>query len=76
MFNLAGNKYAAEQDRWGNIEITRKRDGASCYLQGDDAIEFEDHHRIPHGITYPSGPFRTYEEHVDACLDAYDAVMS
>jgi len=72
---LSGNKYSAKEDRMGNVLITRKADGATCYLQGDDAIEFLDNHRILDAIEYPSGPFKTSAEHVDACLDAYDAVM-
>lgn len=72
---LNGNHYSAIQDQTGNITITRKRDMASCYLQGDDAVEFIDNHRILDAIEYPSGPFKTQAEHVDACLDAYDEVM-
>jgi len=73
---LIGNKYTAREDRLGNITITRKTDGATCLLQGDDAIEFIDNHRILGAIDYPSGPFRTPQEHVDACLDMYDGVLS
>jgi len=72
---LNGNKYSAKSDRFGNVLILRKFDMATVYLQGDDAIEFEDNHRILQAIEYPSGPFKTLEEHVDACLDAYDEVM-
>ena len=72
---MRGNKFSAIQDRIGNWTITRLSDGASVYLQGDDAIEFSDNHRILDAITYPSGPFKTYEGHVDACLDAYTDVM-
>ncbi len=73
---LLGNKYTAREDQMGNVLITRKADGAYCYLQGDDAIEFLDNHRILGAIEYPSGPFGTSAEHVDACLDQYDDVMS
>lgn len=72
---MRGNHYSAVQDRQGNWTITRFSDMAQCYLQGDDAIEFTDNHRILDAITYPSGPFKTYEEHVDACLDMYDPVL-
>lgn len=72
---LIGNKYTAKEDRSGSITIRRKADGATCYLQGDDAIEFIDNHRILDAIEYPSGPFKTSTEHVDACLDQYDAVL-
>lgn len=72
---LRGNHYSAIEDRRGNITITRLVDGASVFLQGDDAIEFLDNHRILDTIEYPSGPFKTSEEHVDACLDQYDNVM-
>jgi hypothetical protein len=73
---LNGHKYSAKEDRMGNVTILRKSDGASCYLQGDDAIEFLDNHRILDAIDYPSGPFKTAADHVDACLDQYDSVMS
>lgn len=72
---LNGNKYSAVRDRMGNVTIIRKSDGASCYLQGDDATEFVDNHRILEAIEYPSGPFKTSAEHVDACLDEYSVVM-
>ena len=72
---LNGNKYSAREDRIGNVLILRKTDMASCYLQGDDAVEFLDNHRILDAIDYPSGPFKTLADHVDACLDAYDSVM-
>jgi hypothetical protein len=68
---LNGNRYSAVEDRMGNITITRKRDLASVYLQGDDAVEFLDNHRILEAVDYPSGPFKTLAEHVDVCLDAY-----
>lgn len=73
---LNGNHYSAKSDRFGNVTILRKRDLATVYLQGDEAIEFLDNHRILDAIEYPSGPFVTQADHVDACLDAYDAVMS
>jgi len=72
---LSGNRYSAVEDRIGNILVTRKIDGATCYLQGDDAIEFIDNHRILDAIAYPSGPFKTSQEHVDVCLDAFDEIM-
>ena len=73
---LNGNHYSAKTDRFGNVTILRKSDLATVYLQGDDAVEFLDNHRILEAIEYPSGPFKTSAEHVDACLDAYDEVMS
>lgn len=73
---LNGNHYSAKSDRYGNITILRKSDMKTVYLQGDDAIEFEDNHRILDAIEYPSGPFQTSAEHVDACLDAYDEIMA
>ncbi len=72
---LNGNHYSAVEDRMGNVTILRKSDMATVYLQGDDAVEFLDNHRILYAIEYPSGPFKTSAEHVDACLDAYDEVM-
>ena len=72
---LNGNRYSAVEDRMGNVTILRKSDMKTVYLQGDDAVEFLDNHRILDAIEYPSGPFQTAAEHVDACLDAYDEVM-
>lgn len=72
---LNGNHYSAVEDRMGNVIITRKRDMASVYLHGDDAVEFIDNHRVLQAIDYPSGPFKTQAEHIDACLDAYDEVI-
>ena len=72
---MRGNKFKAVEDRWGNVTITRFSDGASVLLQGDDATEFIDNHRILGAIDYPSGPFKTPEEHIDACLDQYTDVM-
>jgi hypothetical protein len=72
---LNGNHYSSKSDRFGNVTITRKSDLATVYLQGDEAVEFDDNHRILDAIDYPSGPFNTLAEHVDACLDAYDEVM-
>ena len=72
---LNGNHYSAKSDSFGNVTILRKSDLATVYLQGDEAVEFVDNHRILDAIEYPSGPFTTQAEHVDACLDAYDEVM-
>jgi hypothetical protein len=72
---MRGNHYSAKQDRQGNWTITRLFDMASCYLQGDDAIEFTDNHRILDAMEYPNKLFRTAAEHIDACLDAYDNVL-
>jgi hypothetical protein len=68
---LSGNHYSAKDDSWGNVTITRRSDLATIYLQGDDATEFIDNHRILNAIEYPSGPFATLAENVDACLDDY-----
>ncbi len=76
MIELLGNKYKAIEYRSGNILITRKSDQMSVYLQGDDAVEFIDNHRILGTSEYPSGPFKTLAEHIDACLSDYDEVMS
>lgn len=73
---LNGNKYSAKEDRMGNVTILRKSDMKSCFLQGDDAVEFLDNHRILDAIEYPSGNFKTLAEHIDACLDAYDDVLA
>jgi hypothetical protein len=73
--SLRGNKYTAMQDRMGHWTITRLSDGANCYLQGDDAVEFTDNHRLLGAITYPSGPFKTQSQHIDACLSDYDHIL-
>lgn len=73
---MRGNKFSAVQNRMGHWTITRLSDGASVYLQGDDAIEFTDNHRILDAIEYPSGPFKTAADHIDACLDCYEEVMT
>lgn len=72
---LNGNRYSATEDRMGNVTIRRKSDGATCYLQGDDATEFLGNHRILDAIEYPSGPFKTARQHVDACLSEYDVIF-
>jgi hypothetical protein len=72
---MRGSRFSATQDRIGNWTIIRVSDGASCYLQGDDAIEFSDNHRILDAIEYPSGPFQTLAEHIDASLSEYETVM-
>ena len=72
---LNGNHYSAKSDSFGGVIITRKRDLKTVYLQGDDAVEFVDNHRILDAIDYPSGPFVSQAEHVDTCLDCYDEVM-
>lgn len=76
MILLWGNNYYASQDKMGNITIVRNSDNASCFLQGDEALEFERQYAILKTIEYPSGCFQTHESHVDACLNAYDDVMT
>lgn len=76
MILLWGNNYYASQDKMGNITIVRNSDNASCFLQGDEGLEFERDYVILNTIAYPSGCFQTYESHVDACLNAYDDVMT
>ena len=72
---LNGIHFSARDDSYGNVTITRKTDLKTIYLQGDDAIEFIDNHRILDAIEYPSGPFTTAAEHIDACLDVYSEVF-
>jgi len=72
---LNGNRYSAKEGRFGTVLILRKSDMATVFLQGDDAIEFLDNHKILDAMEYPCGPFKTLAEHVDACLDQYDVVM-
>lgn len=72
---LNGNHYRAEEDNFGNVIVFRKRDASTVYLQGEDATEFLLKYQILEVFQYPIGPFQTLAEHVDACLDVYDAVM-
>lgn len=72
MMILKGNYFTAKEDKLGNVVITRLSDLATVYLQGDEAVEFIDNHRILDATTYPCGPFQNSKEHVDALLDAYN----
>ena len=72
-----GNKYKAVI---GNIgaTITRKSDNAEVFMQGDDRDEIESQMDALDATAekgYPIGPFKSYEQHIDAILDAYDDVM-
>jgi hypothetical protein len=72
-----GNVYCAVI---GNIgaTVTRKSDGASVWMQGDDAVEIESQMDALDATAergYPLGPFKSYEEHLDAVLSAYDEVL-
>jgi hypothetical protein len=74
-----GHLYSVWTDRFGNALITRLQDRASVYLQGDDAVEIESQLDALDATAekgYPIGPFKDYESHLDAILDAYDTVMS
>ena len=62
---LNGNHYSAKSDRFGSIAITRKSDLKTVYLQGDEATEVEDNHRILDAIDYPSGPFKVVCQWID-----------
>jgi hypothetical protein len=47
-------------------------------MQGDDAVEIESQMDALDATAergYPLGPFKSYEEHVDAVLSAYDEVL-
>ena len=70
-----GNVYTVKDDRQGSMTITRKYDGASCFLQGDDTIELRESITTLETIVYPTGPFQTFEAHLDAVLDAYESVI-
>jgi len=73
-----GNLYKAVI---GNIgaTITRKSDGASVFMQGDDLDEIASQMDALDATAekgYPIGRFKSYAEHIDAILDAYDTVMN
>lgn len=73
-----GYRYRVQTDRFGNALLTRLKDKASVYLQGDDAVEIESQLDALEATAqggYPVGPFEDYASHLDAVLDAYDAVM-
>jgi hypothetical protein len=74
-----GYNYRVQTDRFGNALITRLKDKASVYLQGDDAVEIESQLDALEATAekgYPIGPFADYASHLDAILDAYDTVMA
>jgi hypothetical protein len=73
---MRGKHFTAIRDRFGNWAITRLSDGASVYLQGDDATEFEDNTRILDAMTYPNRLFKTAEDEIDSCLSEYESVMT
>jgi hypothetical protein len=73
--DTGGGKYESKEDRMGNFTITRKSDGASAYLQGDDANQHRADLEKLDKIKYPSGPFKNYEQHHDAIASQYDDVM-
>ncbi len=64
----------------GNIGATimRKSDKATVFMQGDDRDEMESQMDALDATAekgYPVGPFKSYAEHIDAILDAYDDVL-
>lgn len=74
-----GYRYRVQTDRLGNALLTRLKDKASVYLQGDDAVEIESQLDALEATAekgYPIGPFPDYATHLDAILDAYDTVMA
>jgi hypothetical protein len=74
-----GYIYRVQTDRFGNALITRLKDRASVYLQGDDAVEIESQLDALEATAekgYPVGPFADYASHLDAVLDTYSTVMS
>src|ERR1700690_1959342 len=67
-----GYNYKVQTSRFGSALITRLRDGASVYLQGDDAVEIEsqlDALEATAAQGYPTGPFVDYASHLDAILE-------
>jgi hypothetical protein len=62
----------------GNIgaTITRKSDGANVFMQGEDADTLQADLDKVEDVRHPSGPFKTYEQHIDALLDMYDDVLT
>lgn len=70
-----GNAYTVLDDAQGCMVITRLEDGKSCFLQGDDTNELRESITHLESITYPCGPFKSFEQHLDVICDAYDDVM-
>src|SRR5215475_8222075 len=56
----------------GNIgaTITRKSDGASAWMQGNEADQLQTVLDKLETYNYPRGPFKTLAEHTDVILDA------
>jgi hypothetical protein len=74
-YTVKGNKFSYTDDQFGNIRIVRLADGADVYLQGDDTNDLRDSLANLELIEYPSGPFKTFEEHLDVVLDQYETVL-
>jgi hypothetical protein len=70
-----GNVYTVSDNRWGNITITRKHDGANCFLQGDDSNDLRASIARLENEYYPVGPFVNFAQHLDAVLDAYESII-
>ena len=66
-----------EEDRGGNWTITFPN-GKSVYLQGDDGGDFGKEmaklEKVWAKNDKPKGPFKTYEDHLDAVTDGYSDI--
>lgn len=70
-----GNRYEAITTGNGafiSIQRRNRHDSTVAFLQGDDASELMTQMEKLERLVYPSGPFASYEQHLDALLDAYD----
>lgn len=67
-----GEFYTCERHRTGDIEVFRPNGVSLAYLQGDDTQYVEEALANLETITYPSGPWASYEAHLSDILDAYD----
>lgn len=73
---LTGTLYRLDLNRrFGTAEITRLSDGASVFMQGDDAQEIESQlDALDASLEMHGGKF-DYPRALDRMLDAYDTVL-
>jgi hypothetical protein len=61
------------QEHYPNCYSLHRPDGTDfCFLQGDDAREFEKTLEELDKIEFPSGCFKTYEHLLSVNIDQYD----
>lgn len=69
-------RYKVTSDRFGNFTIRRHKDGASVYLQGDDAITVRENlDALERQNKRGFSPANSYEATFDWLCSQYDSVM-